>query len=465
MPRRVQDIIPNSYRSIKNVELKRPSKTQPKVEEKKTENRDIPIHVKTPSREPISDHQITLAPHVVEKHQVHHHPSNDSKRKSRNGLRWILITIGIIVVVTGIGYVASVYFSRATFTLVPRSVAIDINGVYIAQENTSTSTIISYEPIIITSVASTTVPAIVGASISSKAHGTIVLYNSFGTQSQRLIAGTRLTTSDGKLYRLTSSVVVPGYTYSTNKVTVIPGSIQATIIADQPGDIFNINGQGSVSDLTIPAYKGTSKYESIYGRLISNVFGGFIGSKKTIDQNILASTTASLETKIISDSISKARAMVPSSKIMYDTGYTVIFSTSTDSSVLSTSSASLYVSSTMKVFLFKKNSFVSHLVGATTTASFGTFGYDINGLDKLDVKFIPTKTSQVSIRINGPVKLTGVIPVAEIQNKLAGRPITDTQDVIKPYNQVVESITGELMPPWAHVPVDINRISMSVETK
>ncbi len=447
MPRRVQDIIPNNRRSIKDVETKRHHET----------------HAKTINTE-------VLEPKPQERKTDENFHKNI--KRQRNGLRWLLITIGIIVVIAGIGYVASVYFSRATFTLIPKTVSGDIDSLYVAQENSATSSVISYEAKTIKSIASTTIPATAGAPVSTKAQGNINIYNSFSGQAQRLVAGTRIATSDGRIYRLTSSVVIPGYSYSSDKISKIPGFTQVNIIADQAGDTYNITGQDSISDFKIPAYIGTPKYETVYGRLTSEITGGFIGSKKNIDPRILASSTTQLEASLTSSLLAQARSTISSNQIMYDTGYTITFSTSTDMSSgllsnksLSSSTVNLIISATIKIFVFQRKDLASHLLGATTTASFGIYGYNISGLDELDMKFIPTKSMQTSVHAKGPVKLVGIIPVTDIQKKLAGRSLGDLPSIMKPYSQVVESATGELMPPWANIPIDIGRISIVIKAK
>jgi hypothetical protein len=59
--------------------------------------------------------------------------------------------------------------------------------------------------------------------------------------------------------------------------------------------------------------------------------------------------------------------------------------------------------------------------------------------------------------------LIGLVPVAEIKKKLAGRSLAQTQEVFKSFSPVIESGTGELAPPWAKVPTDLSRIIINVK--
>lgn len=106
-----------------------------------------------------------------------------------------------------------------------------------------------------------------GAS-SQKARGTVVIYNAYGKDEQSLVATTRLETSDGKVYRLTKGVVVPGMTDIGGKDT--PGAIEAEVVADQAGEEYNIGA----SEFTIPGFKGSPKYAKFSAKSSKSFIGG-----------------------------------------------------------------------------------------------------------------------------------------------------------------------------------------------
>jgi hypothetical protein len=240
MPRRVQDIVPGGHRSIREVpiehvpETKRTSTAKPRTShikklDKLTKDMELEIEHLAKADTKIQSHK---AP-VAETHP-HHHPHKTKK----GGFRWVLITFGIILVVAAIGFIASTYFSRATFTIVPKSIPVSVNGTIVAQHTSAAKTAdsLTYETITVRSTATTTVPASDGPSISTKAQGKVTIYNTYSENSQQLIAGTRIANSSGRVYRLTGSVVVPGS--GSNRS---PGSVVATVVADQSGQAYNIN--------------------------------------------------------------------------------------------------------------------------------------------------------------------------------------------------------------------------------
>lgn len=105
-----------------------------------------------------------------------------------------------------------------------------------------------------------------GASLGTaqKAHGTVVISNRFSTEPQSLVATTRLEGSDGKVFRLTSGVVVPGMTNGQ------PGVVEASVVADQVGTSYNI----PASTFTIPGFKGSPKYEKFSAQSSKAMSGG-----------------------------------------------------------------------------------------------------------------------------------------------------------------------------------------------
>ena len=463
MIRKVQDIIPGDRRSIRNLPLKKDltlknsskkatsegsSSSRPSAKEKV---REIPIHrIKT---EPVQE-----APFIPERKK--------NKKSTPRQWKWGILTLGVVVIVAGIGFVATQYFSRAIFTIVPKIVPISVNGTYVTQSTADTGGI-TYSLMAIHASASSTVPATTGSSISTKAQGTVTLYNAFSAQAQRIVAGTRIVDDSGRIYRLMSSVSVPGYSSKLGVTT--PGSISTTIIADQAGDTYNITSADSVSDFKIISYKGTPRYTTIYARIASPISGGFIGSKKIITPNVTASTTAVLQTQLTSQLALQAMSLVPSGYIMYPNSYVTSFSkpTITDAGQ---NSAIMSVEGTMYVILFNKTDLASHLSSPTTTASFGKFAYTTPGLESLNVSIInakdfsPTTKGPVIIRVVGNMKLVATVPVDELKNKFTGVPLSDTQAILKPYDAILgDGSSGEVTPPWAKVPSDPSRISIVVQ--
>ncbi len=107
-----------------------------------------------------------------------------------------------------------------------------------------------------------------------RASGKIIIYNTYSSDPQPLIATTRFLTPDGKIFRLEQKIVVPGAKIVEGKI--VASNIETTVVADQAGPQYNI---GPVSHFSIPGFQGSPKYQSFYAESKEAMKGGFIGEQ------------------------------------------------------------------------------------------------------------------------------------------------------------------------------------------
>ena len=103
---------------------------------------------------------------------------------------------------------------------------------------------------------------------NKKATGRVTLYNEYSEEPQPLVATTRLLTEDGKLFRITESVIVPGYTKEGGEI--VPGEVRVSVKADEAGEMFNVEP----TRFTIPGFEGSEKYEDFYAVSEEKFVGG-----------------------------------------------------------------------------------------------------------------------------------------------------------------------------------------------
>ena len=447
MPRKVQDIVPGEHRSIREVPVSRESlrgkKTRGKVPEPEME-------IETP----VSVRRMPVTPPAPER----------TRASSQGRLKRLLVALGIVVVVGLVGFVASSFYSRANFTIIPKVIPISVNGTYVAQAVPATGAI-SYVVVTVKNTASSTVPATDGPKISTKSVGKVTLFNNYSSQSIRLIAGTKIVSDDGLLYRLSGSVVIPAYSKSSS--TIVPGKVNAEIVADQAGQEYDLSKSDGMI-LRIFAYRNTPKYDSVYAKPFTDISGGFVGVKKIANPAAVASTTAQLKKDLTDSLLAKVKGSVPEGYIMYDGSYMTYFS----SPVLGGSGrslANLSIQGTVHGILFKRSELLSKFSNNQSATAFGKFGFKSPGLEDLQVSitnlkdFSPDKKGSLVVRAKGEIKLVGSIPVEDIKLKLQGMPLSSTQNIFRSYGPVIETGSGELVPPWAKIPSNSNRIFITVK--
>jgi len=144
-----------------------------------------------------------------------------------------------------------------------------------------------------------------------KARGQIVIYNTYSSKSQKLLIETRLETPDGKIYKTEKPVVVPGN-----------GSVEVTVYADKSGPEYNIG----LTDFNIVGFKGTPKYEKIYGRSKTEIKGGTKENSLIVSEKDIANARNSLKQKIENYLKEKITQQKPAEYLLYKNALKIDFS-------------------------------------------------------------------------------------------------------------------------------------------
>jgi hypothetical protein len=212
-----------------------------------------------------------------------------------------IIAIGIILLGGGGWYIAN--YPKLTLVIKPLSKNVDKEIKLIARDDSTSINIddkiipgeymeISLEKTIEFDATGSKVMDKNGA----KAKGTVTIENSLSDKPQRLVKTTRVLSKDGKIFRLTKDIMVPGI--KDDK----PGKIEVTVEADKPGKEFNVDK----GEFVIAAWKGTPKGEK-FKVLSSNAMTGGITSADSKTQKVVSETdldTARKETlKVLDESL------------------------------------------------------------------------------------------------------------------------------------------------------------------
>ncbi|MEA1937325.1 MAG: hypothetical protein U9N04_04415 [Patescibacteria group bacterium] len=110
--------------------------------------------------------------------------------------------------------------------------------------------------------------------MTEKAGGEITVYNEYSSNPQKIVANTRFLSKEGKLFKITKSITIPGFSRVEGKD--VPGEVTATVYADVAGEEYNIDA----SSFTLPGLQGHPKYASVYARSTQAMSGG-------IDKDVL----------------------------------------------------------------------------------------------------------------------------------------------------------------------------------
>ncbi|HEY4518146.1 MAG TPA: hypothetical protein VJG48_00800 [Candidatus Paceibacterota bacterium] len=229
--------------------------------------------------------------------------------ESRKRLTWIIaISVGGLLVG---GFILATILGRAVVTITPRTEAALVDStfrVYPARETEGPH----YDVVKVSDTESTNAPASGTKTIEKKATGTIILYNASSRQAVRIISNTRFQSPDGKIYRSHSVSNVPGYKVIDGKT--VPGSVEVSVTADTAGSQYNIGP----SDFKLPGLAGSPMADSVYGKSVTSMSGGFLGDVNIVSDADLAKARATLEGTMTEKLLAKIKAEVKDDKMFFN---------------------------------------------------------------------------------------------------------------------------------------------------
>jgi hypothetical protein len=202
----------------------------------------------------------------------------------RNIFRGSFKLPAIILIVLVVGFLALSSFNRASVVLKTEDIKVSLDSGYKFDQGDG-------EILQSTSTDSISVPASGSSKVDKKSTGTVVIFNNT-TASQKFTKGTKLQASNGLIYLLDKAVTVPAKKTVSKKIVL--GSVTTTVTADVSGEKYN----SGPKDFTFPSLKGTTKFDTIYGRSKGSITGGYTGDVPNISQKDLAGQIAEARDKM-----------------------------------------------------------------------------------------------------------------------------------------------------------------------
>jgi hypothetical protein len=287
-----------------------------------------------------------------------------------------------------------------------------------------------------------------------------MLYNVYGTTSYKLVKNTRLATPDGRIYYIDRPIIIPGYTKSNG--AVIPGSVEVTVTAALSGDGSNV----SASDFSVPGLAGTPQAEKIYGRTKSAISGGVSGTVYTIPQDAANAALTTLQEKLKSSLISKAKVQVPDGYLYYADATKFVTDDSVQSPYSKTSDVPIALSGTLTVYLIKEST-LTQAIAQKLISQYNNEPVTIPGLSALTLTPVgeikPGTDTTFTFSLSGSTSIIWTVNKDDVKAALVGRKKSEFQSLLTP---VVAVDRAELVmkPFWQRsFPDDLSRIGVVVK--
>jgi hypothetical protein len=410
----VQDVIPPEKKSIRNVTL--PQRQSNQVVEQVT------IHNHTESEEKIFED--TLRRSAPPRHDVSRY------------VMYVLAGASFIFLII----VLMLAFSKATLTITPRSTALDFNRPLVAEKSTTTG--LSFEVITVGKSSSMEVEATGEQFVSRKASGIITIYNNFGSAPQRLIKNTRFETPDGLIFRIDSSVTVPGKTVKNG--ASVPGSVDVAIQADEAGVQYNI----PPTTFTIPGFKNDpARFKGFSAQNKEPFKDGFLGNVKAVSPENEQKAIIALEEKLRQNLLKETMAVLPEGSILYPSAF--FFATSSVPLTSGTGkNATLKLTATSTALVFSEKQLASAIARESIS---GYDGAPVEVRELSDLSFVlvqPYKkdSTTIAFTLRGSAKLVWSFDENELKEALVGKPKKATQSVLSAFPGITPTATVLIRP-------------------
>jgi hypothetical protein len=394
-----------------------------------------------------------------------HPPGWQRKPLNPKFVIWLIAGICVLALFFGV----SILFSSATLIITPRVENISFsNEPFTAKLNSANTSDLSYEILSVEQSANDTVSATKEKDVSQKASGKIIIYNNYSTAPQRLINNTRFESANGKMYRINSSVIIPGLTKVNGKI--VPGSIEAVLFADQPGEEYNMKLSDLAGDFKIPGFKGDPRYDKFYGRLKEDIQNGFVGKQRIVADDLRKTTVDSLKIKIKEQLLKEFYAVKPDNYFVFPDTHSIDYTLLPDTAVGS-DKVMINMKGNLNGLVFNKNKLAKYLASKK-----------LEDFDGLQVDFIPRddlvavltgadttalyKNTSLQIKLTGNVTIKWLYDSLSIKKDLAGKKESDLKNLVSKYKDTVLGIKVIFRPVWTrYFPDDLEKIRITEEVK
>jgi hypothetical protein len=438
MPKKIlQDVLPPGVRSIRRIPIERDTIIKKVV-------RKMPEPSVGTSRlaqgRPASKRQTEIPP-VLDEGVV-----RGGRRKTNHPkvILWTLAGVSTVFLAMAI----MLYFSSARVVVVPKSESVVLNTTFIAKKEPVAGEL-GYALMTLVKEGEEIVSGTAGKKIEKRAIGNIMLYNNFNSYSRKFLADTRLVAGNGKVYKLQSTVTVPGRTKVNDKI--VPGSVQARIYAEKPGAEYNLLLSDLNGDFRVVAFKGDPQYETFYGRQKTDIAGGIVTTTFTVLDSVAQTTREKIRATLKDQILREALAQKPAGFVMYQDAPLFTFE-SLPLASRATSTVAIIEKVTFNAILFK-GEYLARAIASSTSKTLVGLPVDAIGLDSVVFSLknkkdsISPATSQVTFTLNGTTTLVAKIFPDKIAKDLVNKRTREIPAMILKHPEI-EDADAVISPFW-----------------
>lgn len=390
----VQDVVSNK-KSIQDISIPRRNKNYIDIKQKNTEADEI-----RPSK--TTDSFIDARVHIQKdntqnKKYNFEYDFDKPQKESKKGL-----IISLVVFFLALSFGISSLMSKATISVTAKKDSFPIKQNIEAIKN-PTENQFGYQTISIENSTSKQITeTLPEQKVEQKAYGTITVTNSSG-KAQKLIANTRFESQSGLIYRIKDPITLPA------------GNTDVDIYADELGEKYNT---AKNTKFTIPGFKNDPKYKTIYAVAKNDIGGGFVGTKKMLDENTKKTLNIELSAELKKILLSQINTQTPENFIYYPN--TIKYNFKEISVIEKDGTVSVEKKGSVEVVIFDKKVLTNKLIEVIKEKNEVILPAQIGNLESLSVIFSSQSDTTVNMEISGDVLVKSTFDKALLKNDLLG---------------------------------------------
>lgn len=412
--------------------------------------REVPLPRGRKQPEPVEEDSI-----LYESEEVH----IEEEPETTSSLPWRKIVLwGVAVFFVGLlGFFLISSFTGATVTVTPKTITVSVSSEFTATKEPTAK--LQFQTLPITEVAELVIPADTTKKVQEKAKGTIVIYNNFSDKPQRLVKNTRFETKSGLIFRIDSSITVPGRTIKDGRK--VPGSLETTVMADSPGIEYNI----LLADFTVPGFKtDAARFAGFYARSKTPMTGGFEGTLKVPSESALIAARASLRDTLKKKVSGGKQAEVPEGFILFP-GALAVQNESLQPEEREGGMSAVREKLTGSAYLFKYED-LAKAVAQTSIPNFNNLPIEVPNLLSLlfELKELPTgnpaDAKAIRFTLRGNAHIVWLYDAEKLKSTLAGKQKSELLAALSNF-PTLEKADLVIRPFWSStIPSNIGKITV-----
>jgi hypothetical protein len=388
-----------------------------------------------------------------------HIPRTPQFKKKRPLSRLILLFL-ILAIVTGLIYISYSFFQRANISINTRKQDFDFKEeLFTAYKQNGKKP--QFEIMVLNDVYSKKVSFSDPKDVSVKAKGIIFIKNEYSAKPQKIAVNTKITDDYGKVYTTDSTITVPGFTKSKDKI--IPGSMAVKVTAVAPGEEYNTSSK----NFLLPSFEKTDKYTKIYGVASNPISGGALGKLYSLGPVELGTLIAEANTLFKEQIMRKIVAQVPPGYILYPgaTSFSYLLNEETKSK---DSIGNVEISGTIHAAILKKDDietfFVKKAGPSISEAEYGEI--DVDDMSKFTLKLsdknktISKDLTELSFTLTGSSTLQWNPNIEDLKKSILGISKSDLSNIAQKDPGILNASVDFLLPFQKKIPKNINMIDV-----